>query len=488
MNEDQNLQNLFQRIESNVAASPELRTKLATKRRSPRRLRLAMAGGMVGAFAVLGAIVFILPNASAAGTYRRVEDAIEDAKYMHVRSYGKFVDKPRTLLSELFYSHGAWRCDAFPNTRLARTYLRVGGDQWYYLNGSDVAVKEPFTGGFLDSRQTALEFAENMSDEGSLGHQRDFSIESRPDEGGRPVYAIVATRKDTPYHLEMIVDKKSNLPIRATFSGQDPSSPNYREITSEFSFDNKIDPRAFLPKIKSTTRLTDMIADAESLKTEWKRPIKTVQAGPTSVDVRNITVNSKGELFVVCSFGAPVGFEPGQFPKNLLPDKITDDLGRAYQLVETVPPGGMFGDTRAREYFKFGDDSVAITEWAPIEPITPWVAAKSVDVSFVVRTWMGYPTFSDDSIRAKAQFTLPSAIESDFPAYSASMLLGEVHGQFEMESSEDRAKRCESNHQYALAARWYRAAAELAYPLALVKTFTHDAERCQKLLDAHPVP
>jgi len=492
MNEDQNLQELFQRIESKVTASDHLRTQVAQRLSIPRKsrfkLRLAMAGGLVGVACFVGGVIVLLPSASAAGAYRRIEAAIRDAKYMHVLTYGNAPGKPRRLFNELFYSNGAWRIDGSPGTLLARTYLRVGGDQWLYLQHSDVSVKEPFIGGFLAEQRTALEFAESMSDEGRLGSPRDFSVEPRPDENNRAVYAILATREGTPYHFEMIVDNKTNLPIRTTFSGESPDSENYRIITADYSFGDQLDPRAFSPKITPTTKLLNMGTEAEALKSAWEKPIKSIREPGTYVDVRDISVNQEGDLFIACSFGGSAGLKDGQFPKNLLPDSVKDDQGRAYFLVETVSPGGTFGDTRARDYFKIGNDNIAITEWAPIVPSTPWKPASKIDVTFALRTWTGSPTFYDWSVQSNAQFTLPPPIPEAFPAYSNGMLLDDVHQQFKMIASEDRAQFYERKQDFAQAARWYREAAEQAWPLNLAKTYKNKAARCQQLLDAHPAP
>lgn len=493
MKEDQELQDMFGRIEAGINASPGLRDRvgklLAEPKTTRSRFRLALAGGLVGFACVIGVTIVLLPTASAAGMYRQIQAAIRDAKTMHVRSYSEMPGKPRRLSSDLYYANGDWRMDIFPGTRIARSMLHIGSDQYLYFAKSDVAVKEPAIAELVEGNQTALEFAESNTDDGRITGSRDFTIESRPDENGRPVYAVIATRKDTPYHLEMIVDKRTDLPIRSSFTGQPTSSRNYRVIYVEYSFGEPIGRDILTPQIQTTTKIVNLSTEADAIKTAWKNPLKTIRTGGTSVDVRNVAVNEKGEVFIACSFGKPIeGLRNVAFPQNLLPESITDDQGREYVLVDTLRPGAFFGDTKAFEYFKFGSDNLAITEWAPMQPMTPWQQARSIKTTFVARTWSGYPTYSEPSIRAIEDLPVSDVLSGDFPVYSTVMMLDEPHVQFEMIASGKRGEAYEKRREFGRAAYWYRDAAGKAWPPSSAKPYEDKAAKCLKELGKSTLP
>jgi len=475
MNEDQNLQELFQPIRDEISAGEKLRKAFHQQsdrqNRGTHRLKLALAGGAFGVTTIAVALALLLPSTSAAATFARIESAIADAKAMHIRSFVERPDSPKHLASELFYSKGAWRVDAFPGTKFARTYIHVGTDQWTYEAYTDVAVKEPYAGEWPNDKMTALEFAKEDSDEGRISSPRIFKVEARQNEGDRPVYAVIATRADTPYHLEMVVDKNTNLPIRSIYWGETPTDTHYQVISKEYSFNEKVDASAFSPAIKSTTKLLNLPAEADSLRTAWSAPLKSVQAGGTYADIRDLEVNRQGEVFIACSVGKRTNPRDPAFPQNLVPDELTDDLGRTYFLVETIRPGGVFGDTRARDYMKFGEDDVVFTEWAPLDPTTPWDPATSFDVHLVARTWMGSPTFSDQSISASVLIPAPDPIPNRFPEYSSGLLLDDVHLLFEVSASERRGAHFDEKHDYAEAAKWYRDAATHAKSIGWVKRY-----------------
>ena len=266
MNEDKDLQNLFQRLESNVTASDDLRRDIRLKITKPKRWRLTMAGGLAAALTVSAGVLLLTPASSTAATIKRMEAAIKGVKAMHVRSYSDRPGRPRVMFSELFCLDGSWRSDAFPGQDLERIYIRSGGRQSLYLACNDVSVVEPQMQNELEGAPSAIEFAKMISDEGRSDTPRQYKVEPRPNEGGKEVYAIVGWRSDTPYHLELIVDKATNLPIRSEFKGEEQGSENYQVLTEEYSYNDPISPSKFDTKIKPTTKVIDLPAEADRLK------------------------------------------------------------------------------------------------------------------------------------------------------------------------------------------------------------------------------
>ena len=477
MNEDQKLQELFRPLQTDLHASQELRQDvnefIASKRRPRRNLKWALAGGMLAiATAVIGSGLLVT-SASAASKYHRIEAAIKDAQLMEIRSYAATPGKPRKLFGHIVYSHG--------DLRLSRSIIRLGSDQWYYLEHADVSVQEPLvTNPEIDRPQTALDFAKANSDEGAISSPRDFAFEERPNEGAREVYAIIATRKDTPYHMEMIVDKATNLPIRTTFSGESPTSPNYRVISEDYAFGSSVDPKLFDPQVKPTTKLLHMGVEAENWKRKWAKPIVESKVDEERCELRDITVTHTGNVFVLCT--VPDRIDPkSSMPSNLLPDTLTDEQGRSYLLAQVIKPGGFFGDTQASDYFKMDNENVVICEFAPLQPSQHWTPASSLIFGLVGRTWVGAPVFRNESVTSRLMVKAPEPTMDRFPSYSDAMLLDDVHQQFEMLADLLRADIAEKAKQYKLAANWYRAAAKEAKPLSSYKTYDADAKRCEKL-------
>ncbi len=485
MNEDQKLQDLFAQYKSETSAPDNLRqgvnTYIASKRSGRSHLRWALLGGSVGIAAVIGGTILLSSSASAAGRFKRVEAAIQDAKAMEVYSYAESKGKPRKLYSHLVYLNGETRTDAFMGTRLARTYIRTKSDQWLYMEHNDVAVGEPLmVNPELDKPQSALDFAKADSDEGQITGPREFQVEDRPDENGHSVYAIIGSRKDTPYHLEMIVDKATNLPTRSSFSGEALTSPNYRLIVQEYTFGQGVDSKLFNPQIKSTTKLLHLGVEAEALKRSWAKPLQVVRAKDETCEIRDTWVSHEGNVFIATTVPLILDPKVGS-PRNLLPDALKDDLGRSYMLVMTVRPGGYFGDTNAPNEFKIDGKSIVICEYAPLTPMESWPPAKSFKLDLTSRTWISYPSYRESSISANASLDAPMPAEGKLPPYNDAMLLDDVHQQFDMVADEMRANIAEKEKKYALAATWYRAAAEAAKPLSNYRKFLREAERCLTL-------
>ncbi len=491
MNEEPELSRIFTALKSEISASDSLRRTVegmqSTRKRSRRfPMRLSLVGGVVVGVTIAGALFVTSSKASAAGLFGRMQSAIKDAKYMHLKSYSKSPGKSSHLFGETYYLNGAWRTASFPGTPLSRVFIRVGNDQWNYQEATDVSVQEPYAGGYPEGTLTALDFAKDMAEEGMINSAREFHIETRPNFEGRSVYAIVGSRSDTHYHLEMIVDKKTDLPVRSVFSGQSTKDPNYREIIEEFDFSGSVDPDIFSPKVKPTTKVFRAEDEAKRLIYDWDRPLKSISVAGNKVDVRDITLTNTGNLFIACSVGQPAEPNTAGFPRNLVPDSVVDDNGRKYVLVRTLAPGGVFGDTRVRDMLVFGRDRVVFTEWAPFEPMKPWVPSKSTNVHFVARTWLGAPTFYDTAIQTSVRLDLPGPIDKPFPAYSSSMLLDDCHLSFEEYASILRAQSHEKAHEYAAAVRWYRDAARVSILPSQAKAHLRKAERCQKQFDIQP--
>ena len=485
MNEDQNLQNLFEQYKSEVQAPTELRQSVNQflESRRPRRpvLRWALLGGSIGLAGVIGGTILLTSSASAAGKYHRVEAAIQDAKAMEIHSYAEVKGKPKQLFAHVVYLNGDIRTDAFMGTRLASTFIRKGADQWLYMEHNDVAVQEPIiVNPRLDKPQSALDYAKADSDEGQINGPRDFQLEDRPDENGRAVYAIIGSRKDTPYHMEMIVDKATNLPIRTTFSGEAPTSANYRLIEQEYTFGSAVDPKLFDPQLKPSTKLLHLGVEAEAVKRAWSKPVQVVRSQGETCEVRDIWVSKDGNVFVATTVPERVNNKVG-IPSNLLPDELKDNLGRTYLLVMSVRPGGFFGDTNADKAFRLNSKSVVICEYAPLIPVQPWSPAATFDVNFVSRSWIGAPIYREPSISTNVTLDAPIPADGKFPPYSDGMLLDDIHQQFGMVADEMRAHVAEKAKQYSLAATWYRAAAEEAKPLSSYRTCERNADRCGKL-------
>jgi len=152
-----------------------------------------------------------------------------------------------------------------------------------------------------------------------------------------------------------------------------------------------------------------------------------------------------------------------------MPSELQDDKGRSYELVTSIQPGGTFGDTAARVFMKFGQDSPEILEWAPTDPAKPWSPASSYIVKFGKAKTLA------------TSITAVPVVKSRFPAYGDALLLGQVHAMFDMRASDIRGHDAEKQHNYPNAVKWYREAAAHAFPRTWAPRYQSKADRFNRL-------
>jgi hypothetical protein len=166
---------------------------------------------------------------------------------------------------------------------------------------------------------------------------------------------------------------------------------------------------------------------------------------------------------------------------------ITDNLGRHYLPVVTMTPGGTLGDTKVRDFMKFGRDRVEILEWVPSEPTSNWTSARSFDFT-AKYPWEATAQSQVGEYQTHMQIPAPTPITTHFPAYSSAIFLDYEHVHFEMSASEARAMEAERKHDYAKASRWYFDAAKNAPVPGWKRRFESKAVRCQKQVAPHSAP
>jgi len=451
---DEELQNLFGTIESEVAASDRLRNAIATKlaaRKSQRR-PWKMAAGLATACVIAGAF-FLLPKPAEGAKLKDMINALKDVKSMQATTY---VYRPtgRRRATVTTYAGGIWRLQTFIGTPFERTLLVSNQIMWRYDPTQNVALMELLDNTGTVGDITALEYVREFTDIGAGGPWDNFKSNGErathtkpgPVWNGRQTYKILFDRPDQNYHAEILVDMESNLPICDAIRTEDQS------IDDEYIFNAPIPASLLDPNFGAGCRTIDVVAASKELAERWALPIGSVSSRVGKTNVRDIQVNQTGTVFIVSSAQSP------RNEQRLVPETLSDENDVKYLKVRDYRPGNTFICWVA-DHFKVDGEWPVITVFTPTEPGKPGHRFK---VGFGVGLGDGLERGSKSAEHPMGlDLTAPPACEGGFPEYATLLRLNEAYGSIVAQELDTRARYYEERGDNANAARWYHQTAML---------------------------
>jgi len=421
-------------------AEPIVATNIRVKPvRSRRALRLGVVG--LGFATALMAGLVIAPRISDAATLHRIELAISNAKSMKVVSTGVGNRGKRHIYNTTWYQDGRWRSDIFPGLTLAKTFIVREGEQFIYTPAHGTLTEEPagpWNGPM--GKMSALDFAKNATDLGEVSQERTMTIEPHAPVDGRTAYQIVMKREGSDYRSEILVDKETDLPIRArTILGSNNDVPRADQV-EEFQFNNPIPPEKFDPRTLGLPILNLTVMQDDLLR-KWAKPV----AFAKNCAIRDVWQNSAGEVFVAYTRSRA---------RNDRVENLYNSLGTQYLKVEDIEPGQIRGDTGVREHFKFEGADFRIAVFAPLEKPESLPARVGIDDlgDQGVRR-------SVDSSNVAVQTGPPDA---KLPSYATALVLRDYADQMAIHLASARAKWYHDHKDPAKELVWRRAAYERA--------------------------
>jgi hypothetical protein len=351
-------------VARSVVSAPPLRL---------RTFRLGLAGVGLATACLAGFV--LIPGIARAATLRRIDSAIKNASSM-IETETVYDLRPESgkAFNTIRYRSGMWRYDVVPGlTREVHSIERDG--YWYkYAPHLNLVTKEPVTAAESAGELSAVEYAKSQVDFGDMSVKRQVRIESRPPVDGKAVYAVVLERSTDNYRSDILVDSRTDLPIRAvmTETAHNGAYGNIRQrLVIDYRFNEPIpdslyDPHSFgLP-------IHDLESERAALVAAWTKPLATFDGSK----VLHTWRDSGGKIYVAC------------LVKDLddagIPSELTDDRGTIYLHAPKEPYIGAAKWGAPGEF-------VAVSVWVPLEPFTGGVQPAGISLSLGQRVDLTQP-------------------------------------------------------------------------------------------------
>jgi len=462
------------------------RPAVTVRKRQPWVATLATAGLVV---AISGIVLW--PRKAAANPLQRMEVAIANAHTMEVTtSTDRFTGKWQPL-EQTYYRNGMWRWVVRIGWPIEVTYVLRDGKALTDFHALDHATlgrsNDVFFNGMRGSNINGLEYAKMVTDVGSAGLERKIAVHEHDPVGGVATYLLTMDRESDKYHAEILVDKKTDLPIREEVS--DGFGPQH--LLLEFRFNADLPDSLFA--LTSTKPIHDIDREQGELANRWEKPLADAQG----TRVRDVCVTSDGTVWVLVTAAVKEGVEKAELPNSLV---ATNGARYLRPHMDLVPSSIKGVDKR----FEIQGEDVYIEPFVPVD--MPKSPPASATVNFAVHT-IQFPGLSEQrgaapvedetrtvSIRQESGM-LPSyfpALDIDEFSFQIPRLLLGTRGEElkKLGRIADLAKveeqiaesgihfiRGLARESYTLAAKYYRQAGDTA-----------NAERVEKLAAAIPIP
>ncbi len=330
------------------------RDQLGTCSRRPvSRRRLWPAALVAGAVALVVAAVSLRPQDATAAALERIAKAIKNAQTMEATlELLKADGKTWHQFQHLFYENGKWRLTVHQGWSLERTLILTGGQVYTTYKNLGHATVEPedpsFYAMFYGDEVSAIDFVKQQIDIGEVSSQREIKIVQSPPANGRQTYRILMERA-SGYRAEIVVDKETDLPIRASVEVPDHGyGPNYSRHF--YRFNHALPPNTFT--YEEGKALLDLTVEQGKLATKWKKPIATFE----DTDVLDACVTDDGAIWIV------VAVEKGA-KWSTLPRRILGGHPSGYAHLNDIRASEILAKTSP---FSIGGKQVVVVPFMPL--------------------------------------------------------------------------------------------------------------------------
>jgi outer membrane lipoprotein-sorting protein len=392
------------------------------RRWAPLRLALGMAAATVLAFVLVG----LVPTWTAAQVLRRAEAAMEGVRNAHVITWRVAADGRRRKASESWYQGDHYRSEELPQGRIQ---VFAGGKLWTYepkLNKVTVRRRDsPF--GYAPSGFSLKSMARDFA---RWGWRDRIRVLGDATLHGRAARQVVIERAVEPVRILVTVDAVTDLPIESTVQLRQDGKWT-TQATNEHRFDERLPKSLFAPTFPKSATLFD----ADEGQAFWERRlakgIARQHVGDREIVIRDLQVNSEGDVFVLYTAGKYLADE--RATGNYLAGrdwkiKLEDEFGTVY-----LWHGGEYWPTMAKPHprlpngYVFNGERIEGDWWTPLEPQSPWKPRKFT-LRFLVSPENVHGARDEPRVQAqyteKAVFTLPvdkpaTALIPDYMPYMA---------------------------------------------------------------------
>jgi hypothetical protein len=428
----------------------------ASRPRPSRLPGFALSGVLAAALIVSG--IFLWPKDAAAAALERVARAIRNAQTMEEINEMGTASSFREII-HTYYKKGAWRMRSRIGSPLEAIFVAKDGKVLNDYARLDHATLEPMDSDFFATFQgdniDALDFAKEETEMGLVDKERKVTLV--PSQNGA-TYTVLLERPNDIYRAEIIVDKKTDLPISSsvTVRYDEKQSQTFRQT---YKFNQDL-PESYFA-LTSTKPVVDLRVAQADLKKQWKIPLGEIE----TTKVRDVRVTPDGAVWVAVTATqthAPEG-ESSRYPRSgdklLLPSAIDAGNGVTYARSLEMVPSSILGKPQT---FDVDGDRLYILAFTPLAR-TPELPGR-ITLKMSTRV-PNFPGFSEEgnNTETDAKQTLTLSVKREgklLPEYFPGLDLDHFGFQVPLVLAFTRARAFEASGDWEKAGRAHEEASE----------------------------
>ncbi len=434
---DARLQVLLADAHPALEPSTDLRRRVAelaanqTAREARKRVlrwRLRTGLGFAAAMALALVVAASWPALVAAQVLRQMEAAIRDVRSAHMVRWDVAPDGSRINKAESWYEGSKARSE---EEKPRRIRLYADGKFWTYdrdLNKVTVRKQDSYA----TYNSSGFTIGAMRRDFARRGWRDKIRVLGDTTVGGRPVRRVSIERVEPagPTRMLMLVDAKTDLPFQFEFQLQ-MDGEWITKMVGQMTYNETLPAQLFQPHFPRSAKVFDLDAGREEWRERLARGIASRTVGDRAIVIRDLQVNSEGDVFLLYTAGKYRGDSFRANNKLAGQDwklELTDDLGTKYEWHPRV-----FQPTMAKSHprlppgYTFDGERLEGDSWTTLVPQTPW-RPRRFTLTFQVNPVNLHGAYEDPDKEAdyseKVVFTLPvqrptTALLPDWMPYMA---------------------------------------------------------------------
>ena len=298
MQENNPIKQAFPGSEINDSVRKEVQNQtisLRSRHQHKSRMRGAILGS-IATIAVVSGAILVGPPAYAHYRIQRIAGSMDDCQSAILTSFIIGPDGSSKLDHTIFYSKGKWRIE---DNHAVQVYSHP--TKWVYQASLNQVTKQFEPDGPFAYNSSGFSIKAMLADESRFQWHNKTTVSSGTLDG-KPTEILIIEDHNFPGRSVIYADPKTHMPIEMT-------QENVKEGKwvvagySTFKINSNIDPALFEPNFPAEAKVIDLNHLRDQWATKLEKPIGEILSKTGKIVIRDITVNSRGHIFIVFTDG-----------------------------------------------------------------------------------------------------------------------------------------------------------------------------------------
>ena len=271
---------------------------LRSRHQHRKRIRRALVGS-IATIAIVAGVAVAGPSAFAHYRIQRIAGSMDDCQSAILTSFIIGQDGSSKLDHTIFYSKEKWRIE---RNRSIQVYSNP--NLWVFQPSLNQVTKQHEPDGPFAYNSSGFSIRAMLADESRFQWHNKTTVSSGTLDG-KPAEILIIEEHNFPSRSVIYADPKTHMPIEMTqesVKGGKWVVDGY----STFKINSKIDPTLFEPNFPSTAKVIDLNQLRDRWAKQLEKPLGEIISKTSKIVIRDISVNSRGHLFIVFTDGETV--------------------------------------------------------------------------------------------------------------------------------------------------------------------------------------